>query len=160
VLDSRIARAHPQEKPMTMPLWSTPTLLAGLLFGLHYATLRASSGHISDGLGAFLLEGTAAVGILVLLLLNLVPSTTATQATGVFWSCVSGLCISGVSVLLYAALRLGAPVASVGTIVLGCGLVVAALLSLVFFGETFTARRAIGVLLGMAAIVLLASEKS
>lgn len=142
-----------------MPPWSIPALVAAACIALHYLTLRAASGRIGDALGALCLEGTATLGILVLLVARAAPSVSAT-GPGLFWSCVSGLCISGATTLLFAALRLGGPVSATGTIVLGGGVALAALLAPLFFAETFTVRRAVGVALGAAAMLVLGTERS
>ncbi|MFO0554662.1 MAG: hypothetical protein U0271_40165 [Polyangiaceae bacterium] len=131
-------------------------LAASLCFGLHYVLLRAASGKISDALGGFLLEATAAVGLLALVFTS--ASDTPTTTRGIVWSCLSGLCITGGVTLLFMSLRLGGPVASTGTIALGGGVAMAALASPFLFGEAFTVRRAIGVALGVAAMVLLATD--
>jgi transporter family protein len=141
-----------------MPPWSIPALCAAACIALHYLTLRAASGRIGDALGALCLEGTAALGLLVLLALRLTPPAPATSP-GIFWSCVSGLCISGATTLLFAALRLGGPVSGTGTVVLGGGVALSALVAPLFFAETFTLRRGLGVALGIAAMLLLATER-
>jgi multidrug transporter EmrE-like cation transporter len=76
----------------------------------------------------------------------------------VAWACVSGLCISGASTLLFAALRLGGPVSATGTVVLGGGVALSALAAPFLFGEAFTLRRGIGVALGVVAMIVLATE--
>lgn len=142
-----------------MPPWSLPALGATLAIALHYLTLRAASGRIGDALGALCLEGAAVIGILTLIVLGAVPSTVAATAAGVGWSAASGLCISVASTLLFAALRLGGPVSATGTVVLGGGVALSALLAPLFFAEAFTLRRAIGVLLGALAVLVLATER-
>lgn len=142
-----------------MPPWSIPALCAAACIALHYLTLRAASGRIGDALGALCLEGTATLGLLVLLVARAAPLAAAT-GPGLFWSCVSGLFISGATTLLFAALRLGGPVSATGTIVLGGGVALAALLAPLFFAEAFTLRRAVGVALGVAAMLVLATERS
>jgi bacterial/archaeal transporter family protein len=141
-----------------LPPWSVPALFATGLFAAHYLALRAASGKVGDGLGALCLEGAAAAGILILIAVRAVPAGAATPA-GIAWSCVSGLCISGATVLLFAALRLGGPVSAVGTIVLGGGVALAALLAPLFFSEVFSLRRTVGVALGVAAMAVLATER-
>jgi uncharacterized membrane protein len=120
--------------------------------------LRAASGKIGDSLGALVLEGTAALGIL--LAYFGLPRGTAVPTTraGLLYAAASGLCISGASILLFFALRKGGPVASTGTVVLGGGVTLSALLAPWLFGESFTTRRALGVALGVLAIVVLSSE--
>lgn len=142
-----------------MSSWSPPALLAAVFIGLHYLTLRAASGRIGPGYGALALEGSAAVGILVLLALRLAP-TGPTSTAGLVWSCLSGLCISGATTLLFQALRLGGPVSATGTLVLGGGVALAALLAPLLFGESFPPRRILGVALGLAGVALLATDRS
>jgi transporter family protein len=141
-----------------MQPWAYPAVLAAALITVHYLLLRAASGRLPDALGALLLEATAALGIAVYYLFSRRPDIPTSRA-GVLFSMASGLAISGASVLIFAALRKGGPVASTGTIVLGGGVALSALLAPVFFAEGITARRAAGVALGAAAMVLLATER-
>jgi drug/metabolite transporter (DMT)-like permease len=142
-----------------MPPWSIAAVAAAGFFAVHYLTLRAASGRIGDAMGAFVLEGSAALGLLVLLMFRRAGELPA-STHGVAWSCASGLCISGASTLLFAALRQGGPVASTGTIALGGGVAISALIAPFIFGEAFTARRICGAALGIAAMLVLAGEKS
>lgn len=142
-----------------MQSWSIAAIAASVCFAAHYLMLRAASGRIGDALGGFALEAAAAVGLLVLIVIgprNEVPTTTA----GIVWSVLSGLMITGGVTLLFLAFRLGGPVAGTGTIALGGGVVIAALLAPLLFSEALTARRLIGVALGLAATVILATERS
>ena len=140
-----------------MPSWVAAALVASLCFGAHYLMLRAASGRIGDAFGGFLLESAAAVGLLVLMIV-LPKDEIATTSGGVVWSLLSGLMITGGVTLLFMSLRLGGPVAGTGTIALGGGVAIAALLAPFIFREAITARRVIGVLLGLAATVLLSTE--
>jgi uncharacterized membrane protein len=141
-----------------MPAWSLSAIAASFAIALHYLTLRAASGRIGDALGALCLEGSATAGILVLLVLRAAPAGQTT-AGGVAWSCVSGLCISAATTLLFAALRLGGPVSGTGTLVLGGGVTLSALVAPLLFAEAFTLRRAVGVALGAAAMLVLSTER-
>jgi uncharacterized membrane protein len=142
-----------------MSAWYVPSLLAALCMAGHYLMLRAAAGRVGDALGALCVEGTAAVGILVFLLVR--PGAEAPSAAqGVFWACASGLCISGVTTLVFMALRIGGPVSATGPMVFAGGIALAALFAPLFFGEVFTARRALGVGLGLASLLVLATERS
>jgi multidrug transporter EmrE-like cation transporter len=66
--------------------------------------------------------------------------------------------VSVASILIFMALRKGGPVASTGTIVLGGGVTLSALAAPLLFGESLTARRAVGVALGIAAMWVLGGE--
>ena len=141
-----------------MPAWSISALLAAAFIGAHYLALRAASGRIADDLGALVLEGSAAVGLLGVLALRVVPHAETTRV-GFFWSMVSGLCITGATTLLFSTLRLGGPVASSAAIVLGGGVTLAAVAAPFLFAEGISARRALGIVLGVAAMAVLATEK-
>lgn len=141
-----------------MEAWLVAALAGAVFVGAHYTLLRAASGKIGDSLGAFVLEATAALGILVAH--GLLPKAEGAPTTkpGIVFSVASGLCISAVSILLFFALRKGGPVATTGTIVLGGGVTLSAALAPLLFGEAFTLRRAVGVGLGVLAIVVLSFD--
>jgi bacterial/archaeal transporter family protein len=143
-----------------MQAWQLAAIGAAGLIAAHYLLLRAASGRIGDSLGALVLEGTAAVGIALAYALGVRGAEVATSRAGVVFAMLSGLCISVGSILLFQALRRGGPVASTGTIVLGGGVAIAALLAPWFFREPLTARRLVGVALGITAMILLATERA
>jgi drug/metabolite transporter (DMT)-like permease len=138
--------------------WQQAALGASCLIAFHYLLLRAASGKVGDSLGALVLEGTAAFGIFLYWLVmrgDPVPTTRA----GVIFAALSGLGISGGSILLFYALRRGGPVASTGTIVLGGGVAISAVIAPLVYKEPLTVRRIVGVALGIAALVVLSTEK-
>jgi multidrug transporter EmrE-like cation transporter len=104
------------------------------------------------------LEATAALGIGASLLVGVRGAPAASTRSGLALAAGSGLAVSVASVLLFATLRRGGPVASTGTIVLGGGVALSALAAPWLFGEPFTPRRAIGVALGLAAMWVLGGE--
>jgi hypothetical protein len=141
-----------------MPAWTPTALGAAIFVALHYLSLRAASGRLEDRLGALVLEASATLGIAVSLLFGPRGTPLAGTRVGVAFAAASGLAVSFASVLLFATLRRGGPVASTGTIVLGGGVALSALAAPWLFGEPFTGRRAIGVALGLAAMWVLGSE--
>jgi bacterial/archaeal transporter family protein len=142
-----------------MQAWQLAALGAAGLIAAHYLLLRAASGKIGDSLGALVLEGTAALGIAIAYALGVRGGVPTTRA-GVVFALLSGLCISVASILLFQALRRGGPVASTGTIVLGGAVAISALLAPWLFREPLTARRLIGVALGITAMIVLATERA
>ena len=141
-----------------MQPWQQAAVGASALIAFHYCLLRAASGRLGDSLGALILEGTAALGILAYYLTargEVVPTTRL----GVLFAALSGLGISGASILLFFALRRGGPVASTGTIVLGGGVAISAIVAPLVFKEPLTMRRVVGVALGVAAMVVLSTGK-
>lgn len=140
--------------------WQLAAVGAACFIALHYMLLRAASGRIGDSLGALVLEATAAAGIAAAYVFGVRGEAVTTQKPGVVFAVLSGLCISGGSILLFQALRRGGPVASTGTIVLGGGVAISALFAPWIFDERLTLRRVLGVALGVAAMVVLATEKA
>ena len=143
-----------------MQAWQLAALFAAGFVAAHYLLLRAASGRIGDSLGALVLEGTAAIGIALAYLFGVRGGNVATSRTGVLFAVLSGVCISFASIFLFQALRRGGPVASTGTIVLGGAVAISALASPWLFREPLTARRIIGVALGLTAMILLATERA
>jgi transporter family protein len=141
-----------------MQAWVGASLGAAVFIAGHYMLVRAASGRLDDTLGALLLEGAAVVGIGLYYAFG--PRGAAVEPTrqGVVLSALSGLCISGASILLFTALRRGGPVAATGTIVLGGGVTLSALVAPWVFAEGFTGRRILGVLLGVAAMLVLSTD--
>jgi transporter family protein len=143
---------------MNLAPWTVAALAASLCFGAHYVLLRAASGKIGDALGGLVLELAAAAGLLALYAFGPKDGVTTTSG-GLLWSGLSGLAITGGVTLLFLSLRLGGPVAGTGTIALGGGVALAALVAPLFYAETLTARRLVGVGLGLLATLVLATER-
>ncbi len=144
--------------PGGMPPWTASALGGAVSIAVYYVLLRAASGRIEDRLGALVVEATAAFGIAASFLVGLRGHGVPTSRAGVLYSVGSGFAVAIASVLLFAALRKGGPVASTGIIVLGGGVALSAVLAPWLFGEAFTVRRVLGVALGLAAMWVLGSE--
>jgi uncharacterized membrane protein len=140
-----------------MPAWTLSALGGALFIALHYVCVRAAAGRIDDRFGALVLEASACLGIAVSFLFGGRGSGGATSA-GVGFAVAGGLAISFSSVLLFTALRRGGPVASTGTIVLGGGVALSAMVAPWLFGEAYTLRRVAGIALGLAAMWVLGGE--
>lgn len=140
-----------------MQAWQIAAFGAAALIAGHYLALRAASGRIGDSVGAFLLEATATVGIALAWAMGARTGGETTRP-GVVFSVLSGLCISGASILLFYALRRGGPVAATGTMVMGGGVTISAIFAPFLFREPLTPRRLVGVGLGIAALLVLSTE--
>ena len=144
--------------PVGMPSWIASALGGAVAIAVHYLFVRAATGRIEDRLGALVLEATAALGIAASFATGMRGDRVPTTRLGLLFACGAGLAISFSSVLLFAALRRGGPVASTGIIVLGGGVALSAFAAPWIFGEAFTLRRLIGVALGVAAMWVLGTE--
>jgi uncharacterized membrane protein len=140
--------------------WQLAALGAACFVALHYMLLRAASGRIGDSLGALVLEASATIGIAIAYALGIRGGGVETQRSGLVYAALSGICITGLSILLFQALRRGGPVASTGTIVMGGGVAISALVSPWIFKEPLTPRRIVGIALGIAALVVLSTERT
>jgi uncharacterized membrane protein len=140
-----------------MPSWTRYALGGAFFIALHYVLVRAASGRIEDRMGALVVEAAACAGIGVSLLLG-GRSAGTPSAAGLAFAVGAGLAISFSSVLLFTALRKGGPVASTGTVVLGGGVALSAVVAPWLFGETYTPRRVVGIALGLVAMWVLGSE--
>jgi bacterial/archaeal transporter family protein len=143
-----------------MQPWVGASLGAAVFIAGHYMLLRAASGRLNDTLGALILEGAAVIGIALNYFFGPRGPALAATRTGVTLATLSGLCISGASILMFTAFRRGGPVAATGTIVLGGGVTLSALVAPWVFAEGFTGRRALGVALGVAAMVVLSMDEA
>lgn len=143
-----------------MEAWQLAAVGAAGFVAAHYLLLRAASGKIGDSLGALVLEATAALGVALAYGVGIRGGDVPTSRAGVMFAVLSGLAISAGSILIFMALRRGGPVASTGTIVLGGGVALSSLAAPWLFREPLTTRRLVGVALGIAAMVLLATERS
>jgi drug/metabolite transporter (DMT)-like permease len=141
-----------------MQPWQQAALGAACLFATHYLLLRAAAGRVGDSLGALILEGAAAVGIFVAYMCGIRGEPVTNTRSGLLFAVLSGFCISGASILLFFALRRGGPVASTGTIALGGGVAMSAVVAPILFREPLTLRRIVGVGLGFAAMFVLSTE--
>ena len=142
-----------------MQPWQQAALGASCLVATHYLLLRAASGKVGDSLGALVLEGSAFLGIVAAYLVGIRGDVATTNRLGLVYAALSGLAISGTSILLFYALRRGGPVASTGTIVLGGGVALSSMIAPIAFREPMSLRRLVGVGLGIAALVVLSTEK-
>jgi bacterial/archaeal transporter family protein len=141
-----------------MNAWSVPAIFAAICVAVHYSFLRAASGKLGDTLGALVLEASATIGIATAYALGWRGAEIPASRNGLIFAAASGIAISGASILLFVALRRGGAVASTGAIVLGGGVTLSALAAPLLFGESWSTRRAIGILLGVAAIMVLSRD--
>src|SRR5204863_6826587 len=92
----------PDPSTSTMHLWFWYAIGAAILYGAHQIFTKLASDRISDGLGGFVVEGSAALTILVYLLYLRwvgVWNQTGTGA-GVYYSVLTGICV-GVGTILF-----------------------------------------------------------
>lgn len=78
----------PEQKETIMPDWFVYAIGAAILYGLHQIFTKLAAERISDGLGGFVVEGSAALTILIYLALLKFSGhwEQKADAVGVWWS--------------------------------------------------------------------------
>src|SRR5438105_1590553 len=119
-----------------MNSWLIYAVGAALLYGLHQIFTKMASEHISDGLGGFVVEATAALTI-VLYLAGLYLTGNWHQkasAMGVWYSVATGACVGVGTILFFLLFQKGGPL-SVVPLVLAGGAALMAVAGIFFFKE-------------------------
>src|SRR5438874_2015561 len=139
--------------------WFWYAVAAAILYGLHQIFTKLASAHISDGLGGFVVEGTAAATI-ALYLLSLWLSKNWAQkgdAIGVWYSVVTGVCVGAGTIAFFLLFQKGGPLSAVPMILAG-GAAIMAVAGIVCFKEPASMPRMVGIVLALAGLLLLRSS--
>ena len=147
-----------QRKDNNMGSWFFYAVGAAVLYGAHQIFTKMASDRISDGLGGFVVEGTAALTILAYLAwLRWFGTWNQTgSATGVYYSVLTGICVGVGTIFFFLLFQKGGPLSSVPMILAG-GAAIMAVAGIVFFREPATWPRLLGVALALAGLFLLRS---
>ena len=133
--------------------WLPLALLTAVAYGLFNVFASRAGGKIGDAFGAGLLEGTAALVILVFAVAT--RASTRASAAGVRWSVLAGI-FAGVGTLAYVSMfRRGGGLTFAGPIAFCGSMVVMVAAGVLLFHEPLSAKRAAGLLLGVLSIALL-----
>ena len=139
-----------------MPAWLWYAVGAAVLYGLHQVFTKLASEHISDGLGGFVVEASAAVTI-ALYLTALYASGRWHQTgsgKGVIYSLLTGLCVGAGTILFFLLFQKGGPLSAVPAI-LAIGAALMAVVGIIFFKEPTNAIRLLAILMSVAGLFLL-----
>src|SRR5882724_1935455 len=104
-----------------MNTWFWYAVGAAILYGLHQIFTKMASSGISDGLGGFVVEGTAALTI-VLYLAGLYVTGHWNQkanASGVWYSVATGVCVGAGTILFFLLFQKGGPLSAVPMVLAG-----------------------------------------
>src|SRR5438552_194336 len=142
---------------MTAP-WFLYAMVAALLYGLHQIFTKLAADHIGDGLGGFVVEATAALSILLYLAwLRLSGHWNQTaNGTGVGYSVLTGICVGAGTIAFFLLFQKGGPLSAVPMVLAG-GAAIMALAGILFFKESATWQRLLGIALALAGLCLLRS---
>jgi transporter family protein len=131
---------------------------AAVLYGLHQVFTKLAADRISDGLGGFVVESSAALTILVYLAyLRFSGGWNQTATTsGVYYSLLTGLCVGVGTIFFFVLFQRGGPLSAVPMILAG-GAAIMAIVGIAFFREPLAMPRLIGIVLALAGLFLLRS---
>ena len=139
-----------------MSSWLWYAIAAALLYGAHQIFTRLAADHIGDGLGGFIVEATAALTILLYLMILWISGRTEQKfdIAGLNYSILTGLCVGAGTVVFFLLFQRGGPLSAVPAI-LAAGGALMALAGLVFFNEPLSWQRLVGVACALISLALL-----
>src|SRR5437667_7364228 len=136
--------------------WFWYAVVAAILYGAHQIFTKLAADRIGEGLGGFVVEATAALSILVYLAFLWLASRWNQQssAQGIFYSVLTGACVGAGTIAFFLLFQKGGPLSSVPAILAG-GAAIMAIAGILFFHESPSWQRLIGVVLAIAGLFLL-----
>jgi transporter family protein len=139
-----------------MNAWFWYAIGAAVLYGLHQIFTKLASDRISDGLGGFVVEGSAALTILVYLGALWVSGNwnQTSSSPGVWYSVLTGLCVGVGTIFFFLLFQKGGPLSAVPMILAG-GAALMAVAGIFFFHEKASLSRVIGIVLSIVGLFLL-----
>jgi transporter family protein len=139
-----------------MKSWYFYAVGAALLYGAHQIFTKLASDRISDGLGGFVVEASAALTILLYLgYLRWFGGWNQTgSGAGVYYSVITGICVGIGTIFFFLLFQKGGPLSAVPMILAG-GSAIMAVAGIMFFKEPATFTRLLGIALALAGLFML-----
>jgi transporter family protein len=136
--------------------WFWYAVAAAILYGAHQIFTKLASDKIGDGLGGFVVEGTAALTILVYLVYLRASGhwNQSFSSAGAGYSVLTGICVGAGTIVFFLLFQKGGPLSAVPMILAGGAAIMAATGTL-FFKEPITIPRVFGICLSIAGLLLL-----
>jgi len=141
-----------------MQSWFLYAMIAAILYGLHQIFTKMASERISDGLGGFVVEGSAALTILLYLAYLWFGRkwNQTWSPSGVFYSALTGICVGAGTIVFFLLFQKGGPLSAVPMVLAG-GAAVMAIAGFLFFKEPVSWSRLLGVAFALIGLFLLRS---
>ncbi|MHA3773074.1 EamA family transporter [Verrucomicrobiota bacterium sgz303538] len=139
-----------------MAPWFWYAAVAAVLYGAHQIFTRMASDHIGDGIGGFVVEGTAALTILLYLAFLYLSGryNQKFSSEGFWYSVLTGICVGAGTVAFFLLFQRGGPLSSVPVILAG-GAAIMAIAGIIFFREPASWQRLLGIGLAIVGLFLL-----
>jgi len=142
-------------KEKHMPEWFPYAVGAAILYGAHQIFTKMAADRISDGLGGFVVEGSAALTILIYLAWLRFGGNwnQSASAPGVWYSVLTGICVGIGTIFFFLLFQKGGPLSSVPMILAG-GAALMAIAGILFFKEAASWPRVLGIVLAITGLFL------
>jgi len=139
-----------------MAPWFWYAFGAAVLYGLHQVFTKLAAERISDGLGGFVVEISAALTIAAYLAVLWLSDKWDQKATcaGVYYSVLTGLCVGIGTIMFFLLFQKQGPLSAVPMILAG-GAALMAIIGIAFFKERSSWQHLLGIVLSIAGLFLL-----
>ena len=139
-----------------MAPWFWYAVVAAILYGAHQIFTRLAAERISDGLGGFIVEASAASSILLYLMFLWLSGrwNQKFSTPGFNYSVLTGICVGAGTIAFFLLFQKGGPLSSVPAILAG-GAAIMAIAGILFFREPVSWQRLVGVSLAIIGLFLL-----
>ena len=136
--------------------WFWYAVVAAVLYGAHQIFTKLAADRIGEGLGGFVVEGTAALSILVYLAFLWLASRWNQQSSvqGIIYSVLTGICVGAGTIAFFLLFQRGGPLSSVPAILAG-GAAIMAVAGILFFREPPSWQRIVGIAFALIGLFLL-----
>jgi transporter family protein len=143
-----------KDKPMSDWFWYA--VGAAVLYGLHQIFTKLASDGISDGLGGFAVEATAAASILAYLAFLYLTGhwNQKSSTSGIAYSVLTGICVGIGTIFFFLLFQKGGPLSAVPMILAG-GAAIMATAGIFFFKEPASWQRLLGIAMAIGGLYLL-----
>ena len=139
-----------------MAAWFWYAIAAATLYGLHQVFTKLAADGISDGLGGLVVEATAAASIGIYLVFLWLSNnwTQKSTALGITYSVLTGICVGAGTVMFFLLFQKGGPLSAVPMVLAG-GAALMAFCGILFFKESASWPKLLGIAFSIAGLLLL-----
>jgi len=139
-----------------MAAWFWYAVVAAVLYGAHQIFTRMAAERIGEGLGGLVVEASAALSILIYLAILWFSGrwNQKFSAAGFNYSLLTGICVGAGTIAFFVLFQKGGPLSSVPAILAG-GAAIMAIAGILFFRESPSWERIVGIAFAMIGLFLL-----
>src|SRR6266581_3499861 len=136
--------------------WFWYAVVAAILYGAHQIFTRLAAERIGEGLGGFVVEASAALSILIYLAFLWLGGRWSQKFSmpGFNYSLLTGICVGAGTIAFFLLFQKGGPLSAVPAILAG-GAAIMAIAGVLFFNETASWQRIVGVVFAIIGLFLL-----